>query len=321
MIDDKKIAIIVPVFNEQDKILKVLEGIPDFIDKIYVINDASNDNSLEVITNYSNKDKRVSIFNLQKNIGVGGAITTGYKAVIKNYEDIAVVVAGDGQMDMSDLQKILSPVIKNKCDYSKGNRFINDLKKINEIPKHRLIGNFFLSLFTKIASGYWNSFDSQCGYTAINRRALLAVDWDKCYKRFGCPNDYLTKLNISNMRVCDVPVKPIYGKNWSSKMRVSKVIFPIFFLLIRLFVERITIKYGGRNGHPIFLFYFLSILFLFFCIILFVYILIHFFLTGIIPVISTIFFGINFIIFVILILSSFKMDHDLNYNLYSGYEE
>jgi hypothetical protein len=88
---------------------------------------------------------------------------------------------------------------------------------------------------TKIASGYWHLADSQCGYTAINRRALQQIDWDQMYKRYGQPNDLLVRLNVHNMRVRDVEVEPIYhvgGKSGSARIAW----WPIGRLLLRRFI-------------------------------------------------------------------------------------
>ena len=316
MIEEKKIAIVVPAYNEEAHISNLLETMPKFVDKIYVINDSSTDNTAQIVQDFLLKDERVVLISLDKNIGVGGAIAQGYKLVIKNNEDVAVVMAGDGQMDPSDLTNILRPIIKERCDYSKGNRFIYSRIELSKIPKNRLFGNLILSSLTKIASGYWHVSDTQSGYTAINRRALLAIDWDKCYPRYGYPNDYLIRLNIANMRVCDVPVKSIYGENWGSKMKVSKVIFPILKLLFRMFFMRIVIKYAVREGNPIILYYVCSFLSLLFALSIFIYILIKFFLTGIISQTASIFFVLMFIVFIQLILNSFEMDYRYNEKLY-----
>jgi hypothetical protein len=168
-------------------------------------------------------------------------------------------MAGDGQMDPDDLPAILDPVCDGLADYSKGNRlFTGEAYKM--IPKVRFWGNAFLSFLTKIASGYWHVADSQSGYTAINKKALHAIDWDKMYKRYGQPNDLLVRLNIHNMRVVDVPVKPVYNVGEKSGLKIRKIIFTIPLMLIRMFFTRLFKKYMVRNFHPLVLFYFMGIL-------------------------------------------------------------
>jgi hypothetical protein len=191
---------------------------------------------------------------------VGGAIATGYEWARDNGVDIAVVMAGDGQMDPRDLPALLDPVVDDVADYTKGNRLVTG-DAFKKIPKIRFFGNAALSLLTKIASGYWRVADSQTGYTAINRRALQAIDWQTMYKRYGQPNDLLVKLNVQNMRVKDVPVEPVYNIGEKSGIRVRKVIFTIGWLIVKLFFWRLKEKYVIRDFHPLVLFYALGFLF------------------------------------------------------------
>lgn len=312
MIEGKKIAVVVPAYNEENKIGAMLDGLPETIDAIYVANDKSTDRTADIVREKAAHDKRITLLDLPENVGVGGAIVAGYKAVIDNDEDIAVVMAGDGQMDPSDLPAIINPVARDECDYSKGNRFLHGRRELDKIPRHRLFGNLVLSMLTKIVSGYWHVSDSQGGYTAINRKALQAVDWDKCYPRYGCPNDYLVQLNIANMRVCDVPITAVYGEEWQSKMTFYKVIFPILGLLFRLFMRRIFIKYAVRDGHPIVFSYLFAALGVLATIFFLLYILIKFAVTGVVPQTASIFFGLSMIVSVQLLLNSFEMDYRYN---------
>ena len=157
-------------------------------------------------------------------------------------------------MDPNDLPAILDPVIDDVADYTKGNRLVTG-EAFRKIPKIRFFGNAALSLFTKIASGYWHVADSQTGYTAINQFALQSIDWDAMYKRYGQPNDLLVKLNVAGMRVVDVPIEPVYHIGEKSGIRIRKVIFTIGSLLIRLFFWRLKEKYIIRNFHPLVFFY------------------------------------------------------------------
>ena len=138
--------------------------------------------------------------------------------------DVAVVMAGDAQMDPDDLPKLLDPIVDEEVDYAKGNRLFTG-EAFKKIPKIRYFGNSVLSLLTKIASGYWHIADSQCGYTALNRRTLEIVDWAKMYKRYGQPNQLLVMLNVLNLSVRDVPVRPVYGVGEKSGIKLRKIIF------------------------------------------------------------------------------------------------
>ena len=128
------------------------------------------------------------------------------------------------------------------------------------IPRVRYLGNAMLSLLTKIASGYWHIADSQSGYTAISLRALESINWDLMYKRYGQPNDLLVRLNIADMRVADVPIRPVYGIGEKSGIRPLRMIPKLSWLLLRLFWFRMIQKYVIRDFHPLVFFYAVGVL-------------------------------------------------------------
>lgn len=255
MYKQKTISVVVPAYNEETQIARVIETMPDMVDMIIIINDCSKDKTSDVVKNHPDFSKgRVTLVEHETNQGVGGAIATGYKWARDQNYDIAVVMAGDGQMDPNDLPAILDPIVHNQADYTKGNRLVTG-EAFKKIPKVRFFGNSVLSLLTKIASGYWHVADSQTGYTAINRAALKSIDWDQMYKSYGQPNDVLVKLNVANMRVVDVPIEPVYNIGEKSGIKIRKVIFTISGLLTRLFFWRLKEKYIIRNFHPLVFFY------------------------------------------------------------------
>ncbi len=258
MYGDKKIAAVVPAYNEGTQVGIVIETMPDYVDAVVIVDDRSRDNTVEIVRSYEEKYPKVVLICHEKNQGVGGAIATGYKWSRDNDYDIAVVMAGDAQMDPADLPAILDPVVSGEADYSKGNRLFTG-EAFKNIPKIRYFGNSVLSLFTKIASGYWHIADSQSGYTAIGREALHTIDWDRMYKRYGQPNDILVRLNVNDFRVKDVHIEPVYNVGEKSGIRIWKVIFSISWLLLRLFLWRLKEKYIIRDFHPLVFFYLLGI--------------------------------------------------------------
>jgi glycosyltransferase involved in cell wall biosynthesis len=257
MYREKTIAVIVPAYNEEKLIGKVLETTPSFIDHIVVVDDASSDRTGEVVKAHQEKDSRVIYLRHPRNEGVGGAIVTGYKWARDSEVAISVVMAGDAQMDPQDLPKLLDPVVDGQVDYSKGNRLFTG-KAWKVIPKTRYLGNGILSFLTKIASGYWHVADSQSGYGAVNLEVLKAIDLDSVYKRYGMPNDFLVRLNVYQFRVRDVPVNPIYGIGERSGIRIYRVVFTLSLLLLKLFLWRLKEKYVIRDFHPLVLFYLLG---------------------------------------------------------------
>jgi glycosyltransferase involved in cell wall biosynthesis len=303
------IAVVVPTYNEETKIAATLRSIPPRVCKIYAVNDASTDRTSAIMHQCAEADPRIAVIDLPSNSGVGAAIVAGYREVIRNGEDIAVVMAGDGQMDPGDLDSLVEPVLADQCDYAKGNRFLRGRNQIEDIPRHRLIGNLVLSVLTKIASGYWHVSDSQSGYTAINRRALMAVDWSRCYPRYGCPNDYLVRLNIANMRVTDVPIRAVYGPAWQSHMKPVAIAWPLLFLLFRLFRTRMFYKYVVANGHPIVIFYAVAAAGMLMSALLFLWVAFHTVVFGRIPQTATILWGMTGMVSLQLILHAFEMDY------------
>lgn len=255
--DDHRVAVLVPAFNEGSQIRKVIESMPDFVDHIVVVDDASTDDTVAVVEDTSKVDSRVILISLSTNMGVGGALAVAYRWARDNDIDVAVSVDGDAQMDPSEMAALIEPVVQGKADYTKGNRLWNP-EAWKVIPSVRFFGNAVLSLLTKMASGYWSVIDSQSGYSAAGRSALQRIDWDRMYARYGRPNDVLVLANVADCRVADVPVTPIYGVGERSSMKIAKVVFTISMLLFRRFWWRMFHKYLLRDFHPLLFFYLLA---------------------------------------------------------------
>lgn len=254
MFKNHSICVVVPVFNEAIQITGVIDTMPEFVDKIVIVDDYSSDNTVETVTKCMAQNNRVVLIKHDANQGCGGALATGYKWVRDNDFDVAVRMDGDGQMNPDNLADILLPVVEKRADYAKGNRLFTG-EAYKKIPKVRYFGNAFLSLMTKIVSGYWHIADFQSGFTAINKNALHTVDWDRMYKRYGQPNDLMIRLNIHNCRVADVPVEPIYNVGEKSGIKYKKIIFTLTWLLCKMFFWRMKEKYIIRDFHPLVFFY------------------------------------------------------------------
>lgn len=303
MLFDKTVAVVVPAYNEEKQIGRVLATMPHFVDRIVVVNDCSTDNTAGVVLSHINEERtigkvirpgsakisgnqydtvekllnekqqkdikyylpseianvypetdRIILINHLQNGGVGAAIARGYKWCLDHNIDCTAVMAGDGQMDPAELEKICTPVLSEDIDYVKGNRLIHGGARL-VIPKTRFFGNSMLSILTKIASGYWHVSDTQTGYTAISLSALNAIKIYDIYPRYGMPNDLLVKLNIAFCTVKEVKIKPVYNIGETSKMKVHKVIPRIAWLLFKSFFKRLWVKYLFRDFHPLFLLY------------------------------------------------------------------
>jgi glycosyltransferase involved in cell wall biosynthesis len=253
----KRVAVVVPAHDEESLIAGVLAAMPEFVDRVYVVDDASTDATSERARDGG--DGRVEVIRHDRNEGVGAAIVTGYRRALAEGIDVACVMAGDGQMDPSDLETLAGAVARGEVDYAKANRLVTG-QAWNLIPRSRYLGNAMLSLLTKIASGYWHVADSQSGFTAIARDTLAKLDLDRLYRRYGFPNDMLVSLNVWNARVRDFPSQPIYNVGERSGIRVARVVPAISWLLLRRFLWRLGEKYVIRDFHPLVFFYALGIL-------------------------------------------------------------
>ena len=257
MVEGKRVAVVVPAYDEEKLIGTTLATIPDFVDQVYVVDDASRDATAE---RARDGGERVEVITHEQNEGVGAAILTGYRRAREDGVDVTAVMAGDNQMDPADLEAIVGPVARGEVDYAKANRLFTG-RAWELIPRTRYLGNAVLSLLTKIASGYWHVADSQSGYTAISQQTLDLLDLDRIYKRYGFPNDMLVHLNVINARVRDVPSRPVYGVGEDSGIRLRRVIPSISWLLIKAFFWRMREKYVIRDFHPLVFFYVFGILF------------------------------------------------------------
>jgi glycosyltransferase involved in cell wall biosynthesis len=257
VLEGKRVAVVVPAHDEEALIAGTLAEIPPFVDRIYVVDDASADATAERAR--GGGDARVELVRHERNEGVGAAIVTGYRRALEEGMDVACVMAGDGQMDPADLETLAGAVARGEVDYAKANRLVTG-QAWNLIPRSRYLGNAVLSLLTKIASGYWHIADSQSGYTAIGRETLAQLDLDRLYRRYGFPNDMLVSLNVWNARVRDFPSRPIYNVGERSGIRLARVVPAISWLLLRRFFWRLGEKYVIRDFHPLVFFYALGIL-------------------------------------------------------------
>ncbi len=259
MFEGKRVAVVVPAYQEELLLPVTLAGIPAFVDRIYVVDDCSPDGTVARAEECAAADPRVELIRHERNGGVGAAIVTGYLRAREERMDVTAVMAADNQMDPAELEGLVAPVARGEVDYAKANRLFTG-QAWELIPRHRYLGNAVLSMLTKIASGYWHVADSQSGYTTVSLEMLDKLDLHRLYPRYGFPNDMLVHLNVWNARVRDFPQKPVYGVGEKSGMKIRKVIPRISWLLLKAFFWRLREKYVIRDFHPLVFFYLFGIL-------------------------------------------------------------
>jgi glycosyltransferase involved in cell wall biosynthesis/FixJ family two-component response regulator len=251
---ENNICVVIPAYNEEKLIGSTLNSVPDYIYRIYAVDDASTDRTPEIIQECAEKDARIFHIRHEQNRGVGGSIASGYNEALKEGMDIAVVMAGDNQMDPSYLPNFLDPIINRQADYAVGNR-LQAAEYRKGMPRLRFFGNALLTLLTKIASGYWQLMDPQNGYTAISRRAMERLDPNTIYPRYGYCNDILVKLNAFGFKAINVNHQARYNIGEVSGIKYRTYIFRLSRLLLKDFLWRLKEKYVVLNFHPLVFFY------------------------------------------------------------------
>ena len=240
MYKGKTVNVVVPAYNEEEFIELVINNVPDYIDKIYMVNDASTDHTYQIASNTVKHNGKLVIITHKENKGVGAAIITGYKKVLEDNTDIAVVLAGDNQMNPEYLPELLNPIIEGEADYAKGNR-LSRFEHRRGMSNWRFFGNWVLTLLTQIASGYWRIRDPQNGYTAISKETLRRINLDDVYPWYGYCNDILVKLSVAGARICEVPIPARY-QGEKSKIRYIRYIPKVSVLLLADFLWRLRVR-------------------------------------------------------------------------------
>lgn len=240
----KRVSVIVPCYREAKLVGTTLGSLPAWVDHICAVDDASDDGTASVIE--AVEDARLELVRHPSNLGVGAAITTGYKRALARGAELLVVMAGDNQMDPVDLPALLSPILSGDADYTKGNRFEHAERR--RMPFIRRLGGQILSGLTRLTTGLTIS-DSQCGYTALRASVAQALPLNELWPRFGYPNDLLGMLSARGYVVKDVVVRPVYATE-KSGIRVWHLLVVLWVIVRRYCRERLrepSLSSGSRQ--------------------------------------------------------------------------
>ncbi|MEM7542499.1 MAG: glycosyltransferase family 2 protein [Pseudomonadota bacterium] len=239
-----KIALVIPCYRESEHVLGVLDSIPEDVATIFCVDDGCPDATGRLIEE-ENSDDRVRVIYHDQNKGVGAAMRSGYRAALAEGADIIVKIDGDGQMDPHDIDRFVQPLREGLADYTKGNRFFR-LENTASMPRARLLGNIGLSFASKLSTGYWQCFDPNNGYTAIDSRVLALLPLDDIDDRFFFESDMLFRLNTLRAVVMDVPMQAKYGAEESS-LSLRRAV-PLFLFRHSVnFAKRIFYNYFLRG--------------------------------------------------------------------------
>ncbi|MFC3878572.1 glycosyltransferase family 2 protein [Algoriphagus namhaensis] len=252
---NKRITVVIPCYKVSKQIRGVIHLIPEFVDKIIVVDDACPENSGALV-----KEMDISIVEVifhKKNKGVGGAVISGFKKAIELQSDIVIKLDGDGQMNPNEIVKLINPLLYDRADYVKGNRF-NDFKALKRMPKIRLFGNSFLSFTIKLASGYWDIMDPTNGFCAISKDSLCELNLNKIDNRYFFETDMLINLNLLNKVVEDISISAIYGDE-TSNLNIKRVILNFPIKILKGLIKRIFYKYYIYNFNMASIYFLISI--------------------------------------------------------------
>jgi dolichol-phosphate mannosyltransferase len=240
-----RIAVVIPAYKLDEKILKLISDIPEVVDTIFVVDDNCPNKIGRYIESVC-QDPRVQVIYNQRNLGVGGAVKNGYRHALDRGAEVVIKFDGDGQMLGSEIPLLIKPILEKKADYTKGNRFFT-LESLKSMPKIRLLGNFVLSILNKVSTGYWNIFDSNNGFTAISKEALSGLDLEKISNSYFFESDMLFRLYCNRAVVQDVPMSSIYGDE-KSNLSVVKVTLEFLYKHFRNSVKRFFYAYILRDA-------------------------------------------------------------------------
>ena len=234
MVKKLKILLIIPSYNEEDNILNNYYRIMEYNKKsvinydVIIINDGSTDKTEEIC-----KKNNIPYISLIHNLGIGGAVQTGYKYAYENGYDVAVQFDGDGQHDINYVKNIIEPIQNGTADMVIGSRFIDNSSSAFKTSKARRIGIKVISFFIKLITRK-KIYDTTSGFRAVNKKII---------KKFASnyPVEYpepvsTTELLRLGYDVSEVPVSMNERENGVSSIRAWKNIYYMVNVVLSIII-------------------------------------------------------------------------------------
>lgn len=231
-----KILIIIPAYNEEENIVKTVQMITNSkLDLDYiVINDGSTDNTEEII-----KENNINHIKLVRNLGIGGAVQTGYKYAYENNYDIAIQFDGDGQHDISYVTKICDPLIKEEADMCIGTRYLDKSSSEFQSTFMRRLGAVIISKFIYILTKT-KITDPTSGFRAVNKKVIkkFATNYPTEYPEPESTVDLL----VNNYRVKEIPVSMNKRNGGVSSIRFLKTVDYMVKVILAICIDSISFR-------------------------------------------------------------------------------
>lgn len=219
-----KIAAVIPAYNVEDTVKRVVEGIRDLVDEVIVVNDASHDHTYGIL-----KKLNVTVLNHRQNTGLGGALRDGFEEALRRNFDIVITLDSDGQHDPHDVARLLKRLHDNKVDLIIGSRLL-EKNGWRNFPKHRLHGNRILTYLTNLIIGRKATTDSQSGYRVLKREVLEKVELTG--QRMEIASEIVYEAATKGFRIDEVPIKPTYETE-KSNVQLIRDTLRILWMLVR----------------------------------------------------------------------------------------
>lgn len=235
-----RIVAVVPAYNVAGQLGQVLLDLPELIDEAIVVDDASSDETSAVAEAAARQNPRITVIRHSTNLGVGGAMVTGFQKALESGADVVVKVDGDGQMPIGLAPQLIEPLLRGEADYAKGNRF-RDFQSLRRMPLVRRVGNMALSFLAKAATGYWQTFDPTNGYVAIRGDVLALVPLHSLDRGYFFETSMLSRLYLLGAVVRDVPMPARYAGE-KSNLSVVRVLWQFPFRLLVSLMRRLVLK-------------------------------------------------------------------------------
>ena len=219
---------IVPAFNEEKSIAAVIRELHDAEPEldVIVIDDGSSDRTAAVAA-----ESGAQVVSLPYNVGIGGAVQTGYQYAVKHGFDLAVQVDGDGQHDPLEIARLVEPVLDDRADMVVGSRFAPG-GGYRGTPPRRVGIHLFAAIVSLIVRA--RVTDTTSGFRAVNRKAieLFASDYPHDY-----PEVEATVLLVRRgLRMMEVPVKMRVRETGSSSITTLRAGYYMIKVLLALFI-------------------------------------------------------------------------------------
>lgn len=228
--------LIIPAYNEQDSIKKTIDSILQAGYDYIVINDGSTDSTPDILNqnNYNH-------INLLSNLGIGGAVQTGYMYAYENNYDIAIQFDADGQHDINYIDKLIQPIEKDQANLVIGSCFVDKTLKNQRSSKIRRFGIYFLSNIIKLFSGK-RIHDPTSGFRAADKKVIeiFAKDYPQEYPE---PISNFELLRFSNLKIKEVPVKMKKREAGHSSIHSWKSIYAT----INVFLSILILSLGKKK--------------------------------------------------------------------------